>query len=356
MAKAESGMLLTYLIDIVGTCNLRCPSCPVGNMAVTDFVADPRKKGFMELDLFTKVVDKIEAECAAQNRPFEINLYNWGEPMIHPQFDEICRILAKRNIRFHISSNLNNEVSFAQALRTAATLRASTSGFTNETYQQSHVGGDINLFISNLYRLRHTIDKVKSTTEIQVFYHVYKDNCDENMAKLRNLCAELGFRFDITYALFMGVEKYLYYIEGSPHFGEKDRKTAERMLFSLDDAMQIAKYGIQDDCILRQYQTVINHDGSVPTCCAVFDPANYVASNFLDVPHEELHARKMSAAVCEKCMTHNIHNLAIYLPGEMFEEVAAMRLQENRQKYIARLFSEPCISEAVYPEDRDAAE
>ena len=46
-----------YAIDVVGTCNLRCPTCPVGN-----FTAADRPKGFMEPELFERILDKIVAE------------------------------------------------------------------------------------------------------------------------------------------------------------------------------------------------------------------------------------------------------------------------------------------------------
>ncbi len=337
-----------YNIDVVGTCNLRCPSCPVGNMRASDFQESPRKKGFMTLELFTSVVDKIIADSAALNRPFFIDLFNWAEPMLHPEFDEICRILAKRKVQFSVSSNMNHEASFVELVRSANGIRASVSGFSNEIYQKSHVGGDINLLISNLYRLRYVMDKVKRSPFVQVLYHVYKDNCDEEMKKLQTLSESLGFKFIPVYAYFMGLEKYLSYREGSDRFSEKDRQTNERMIFSIDEAIEIAKYGHQSDCILRQEQTVINHDGSVPVCCAVFDPVNFVANDFLSISPQELQAKKMSAAICEKCMDQNIHNVAVYNPKEMFEEIAIARMTERKQKYVTRFDTEPLVAEVLY--------
>lgn len=338
-----------YLIDVVGTCNLRCPSCPVGNMKAGDFVDRPRAKGFMQLDLFTSIVDKIVADQAG--KPFQVHLYNWGEPMLHPEFDEICKILAKRQVWFHVSSNMNHEASFTQLVRTAAGIRASTSGFSNDTYQKSHVGGDINLFISNLYRLRYAIDKTKSGAIVQVYYHIYKDNCDDNMIKLSKLCNDLGFVFSPTFAYFMGLEKYIYHIEGSEHFSEKDREIESRMLFSIDDALAVAKYGRQHDCELRQTQTVINFDGSVATCCTVFDPKHNIATDFLATNPTDLHAGKMASAICETCMNNNLHHVVTWNPADLFEEMAVMKQLENGQKYIARASMTPSIREVKYTED-----
>src|SRR2546422_5450505 len=100
---------MQYLIDIVGTCNLRCPSCPVGNFSKADFVATPRPKGFMEYELFEKIVEKAVAECAALGEGLEVFLYNWGEALIHPKIVDFVSLLAKKKIPFRISTNLNNE-------------------------------------------------------------------------------------------------------------------------------------------------------------------------------------------------------------------------------------------------------
>ena len=70
-----------YYIDIVGSCNLRCPSCPVGNYAAQ------MPKGLMRLDKYKQIVEKIIAEHPGE-RIF-IDLYNWGEPILHKQLPEI---------------------------------------------------------------------------------------------------------------------------------------------------------------------------------------------------------------------------------------------------------------------------
>src|SRR5580704_9218285 len=38
------------LVDIVGGCNLRCPSCPVGNMPATN------PAGLMDMNLFASII------------------------------------------------------------------------------------------------------------------------------------------------------------------------------------------------------------------------------------------------------------------------------------------------------------
>jgi MoaA/NifB/PqqE/SkfB family radical SAM enzyme len=227
--RRQAKNALHYLIDIVGTCNLRCPSCPVGNFKASDFLEKTRDKGFMDIELFRKIIDKIINESQRYGEDFSILLYNWGEAMLHPKIDEFANILQKLSIPFHMSSNLNTEAKFTQIVRAAATFRISVSGYSNETYQKGHVAGDINLVISNMYRTRYEIDRCKSAIQVSVFYHVYKDNCDEKMINLARLSRDLGFQFGIGLAYFMPLEKVLAYTEKSPSFTENDRNTMDRM-------------------------------------------------------------------------------------------------------------------------------
>src|SRR3979411_1097275 len=62
-----------YFIDVVGSCNLRCPSCPGGNWG------PPAAKGTMDVDRFRRVIDKI-VSWHDRSQHLWVDLYNWGEP------------------------------------------------------------------------------------------------------------------------------------------------------------------------------------------------------------------------------------------------------------------------------------
>src|SRR4029077_12200269 len=53
--SAREGDTYIFVIDIVVACNLRCPTCPVGN-------SPERPKGFMDLALFERIIAKIRQD------------------------------------------------------------------------------------------------------------------------------------------------------------------------------------------------------------------------------------------------------------------------------------------------------
>ena len=55
-------------IDVVGRCNLKCPSCPMGNSFDKDSVG-----GSMSPELLTRILEKADQNASWQarwNRPF----------------------------------------------------------------------------------------------------------------------------------------------------------------------------------------------------------------------------------------------------------------------------------------------
>jgi hypothetical protein len=83
-----------YLVDVVGTCNLRCPSCPVGNYA------DKPPKGLMQLGYFQSILQKARAEHSGK-RLF------WGEPALHPELSKLISAVKTQGFGCGISCNLN---------------------------------------------------------------------------------------------------------------------------------------------------------------------------------------------------------------------------------------------------------
>ncbi len=76
-------------IEITNICNLNCPFCPPDN----------RKKEFMTLDNFEKILDKIKSYTKY------IYLHVKGEPMLHPEFDKFVKLAFEKGFFVNITTN-----------------------------------------------------------------------------------------------------------------------------------------------------------------------------------------------------------------------------------------------------------
>ena len=85
-----------FYIDVFSYCNLRCPTCIVGNK-YGDIGAWP--KGLMAPELLGRILDKAQSECEIQS----VGLYNWTEPLLHPNLAELVRKVKSRNLSCALS-------------------------------------------------------------------------------------------------------------------------------------------------------------------------------------------------------------------------------------------------------------
>jgi MoaA/NifB/PqqE/SkfB family radical SAM enzyme len=311
----------TYYVDIVGTCNLRCRSCPTGNFRKSDFSADRKPLGFMTLDLFDAILSKIVAERGNAVTP--VHLYNWGEPLLHPRAAEFVERVSKQpTLRCGISSNLSLRIDLDRVIAAAPHwMRISVSGFYQDTYAQSHRKGDIELVKTNMRGLRAALDKHASKCIVDVSYHIYRHNCGADFDAMMQFAADLGFNFKPIWASFYPLEKLM-----SGKLSDDDRRVIELLAIKPHEMLAAAQPYKNEACRLQDNQTSINFDGTVQLCCATFDPAFTIAKNYLDVTQDDLMAAKRNNDTCTRCIAAGYHAMMLYRVGSEADTVGNERI------------------------------
>ena len=286
-----------YHVDILGACNLKCPSCPQSSLEKNI------PKGSMTIETFKSVFDKIINDTPSISN---ISLYNWGEPFLHPYLDKIIDYIHAKNVAVSLSSNLS--IKFNDRIEKIIKanpdyLKVSLSGFYPKAYNSTHTGGDINLVKNNLVLIRKLIDEYKTDTLIDINYHLYKDNSGENLKQMENFANNLGFIISKTYALIMPVERVISYLEGNEDFEIK--KLKNNLLVTVEEGIEASsKFPLpKNTCPYRENQIIINSDLTVPVCCTVWErKESIVAQNFLKNNINEINLNKKKIAMCQKCM------------------------------------------------------
>ena len=333
--------VFTYWIDIVGTCNLRCPTCPTGNFLDTEFSVGRNPTGFMDYELYVSILNKIRDDNVSDR--IEIHLYTWGEPLLHPKVAQFVSITKKMGFYCGISSNLNLDKNIQAVIKAKPNFfRVSLSGFYQENYELTHKRGDIKVVKSNMYKLRSLVDRYKSETAIQVLYHVYKHNAGDDLAMMIKLCEELNFDLDPVWAFYMPLEKTLDYLNGK--ISNEDQNTLNMLAMDPLEVAEAARDYVDTDCTLRKNQISINIDGSVQLCCATFDKAHVVAKSFLETSHSTLQSLRYSNAMCTPCMEKGQHVYFSYDVGKKLDQLGEKRLNEANSKFLFKQFSEPHLT------------
>ena len=338
-------------IDIVGACNLRCPSCPQGN------IKDYRlPHGFMAPEVLKRIVEKAGSEC----RKVQVSLFNWAEPMLHPRLPELIRIIQDAGIPCHLSSNLNilRNIDAIMAANPAS-FRISSSGFSQEMYGRTHRGGDIERVKKHVVELAEAKKRNNATTRICIYYHRYSHNLKEE-SLMREFATGLGVHFQAVWALFFPLEKILAYAgEEVCDFPltEEDHDMIDCLALPLQEALAASrKYGSRP-CSLREDAISLDFRGDFTLCCGVFDARKYTLGNYIDTPLAEIQRLRRSHPMCGLCMRRGCHVYMTFGIDEMDElalaniapedvelldlryENAWARRQEFMEKLGHRLFS-----------------
>jgi pyruvate-formate lyase-activating enzyme len=307
-----------FYIDVFSYCNLRCPTCVVGNK-YGDIKAWPR--ALMEPELLGRILDKALSECEIQ----QVGLYNWTEPLLHPNLPELIREIKSRDLACVLSSNLNVlRDPIALLAENPDWLRVSLSGYTQAVYEIGHREGNIEDVKQNMRHLAEARTATSARTRLQVYYHRYLHNVAE-IAPMQKFATSLGFEFDTCLAQFFPVEKIIDYSEG--RVTPEDQKILASFALPLDRALAVtSREQRSQSCSLLDEIVTLDVKGNVMLCCGSSMQSSNVIANFLELPLEELQRRRGQKMLCRSCMKLGIPDY-FAATSPLLEEIAAETIE-----------------------------
>ncbi|MFC2067695.1 radical SAM protein [Chloroflexota bacterium] len=172
--------------EIVGFCNAKCPWCITGNKSLNEIIYPSQ---FIKVDDFENAINYLLDNgfiCSGESR---IDLYSWGEPMLHPELGKILNILSKNNINYGISTNASKVVDLNRDILTnLCELKFSMPGFSQSSYDRIH-GFNFKKILKNIEALVNNIKKEGSISKFTMSYHLYQFNIGEIKAAVE-FCEE----------------------------------------------------------------------------------------------------------------------------------------------------------------------
>lgn len=266
--------------EISGHCNAKCKYCCNGNGGFNEC-----SKQFIPIELFEKAICRL-IEINAIDKNSVIHLYNWGEPFLHPQIEEILNVLIKYKIPYCLSTNgsIFKEIYDNQYLKE---IKFSLSGFMQHSYDQIHQL-DFNKVISNIKKYMERIPHSK----IQIAYFLYTFNGNDEIRNMLtmfpNATIYLPYYNDYELSLqFMKGEiipndMYIDHITNIPH---------------------------SNDCRLAYDNITIDEFCNVLQCCGLPKTNQYyMVGNLFDMELDEIMSKRMNCEECITCKKYNIHN------------------------------------------------
>ena len=173
-------MPVVVKIDISPMCNLSCTTCvhadPHGDDQLERQEFHPQHR--MSVEQFRRIINEIRGRASA------VSLYYVGDPLVHPDLDEMCSIARDAKLNVHISTNFSFSLTDARLKRMVESglthLTVCVDGLSQKKYEMTRVGGKIDRVLSNLERMckiRGDLGQVYPKIEVQ--YIKFQHNADE---------------------------------------------------------------------------------------------------------------------------------------------------------------------------------
>ena len=313
------------VIDVVGFCNLSCPSCPVGNMEAKN------PKDLIDLELFEKIMKKLSQDYEV----YSLSLFNWAEPNLHPKLPELVKIVKKYKLPCGLSSNLNllrrvDDIFLAEP----DFFRVSVSGFTQPVYGITHKRGNIETVKKNMKILSEAVKRTGSKVHLEAYYHKYTHNLHE-IALMKEYALGLGYHWQEDWAYYMPLEKTLDLVDGK--LSSEESKFVEQMFaLPISKAIDVARDFKDEPCRLYTDQIALDLQGNMLTCCAVYDFDKNRLGNFLEMTPQQIEHAKDGNQSCAKCQKHGLHAYFGFQTHPrlkpLYEELAVQNLDDMEKR------------------------
>jgi organic radical activating enzyme len=247
-------------------CNLRCPVCPTG------LRLGLRPPKTIDWELYKCIIDDIGDYL------FEMQMYNWGEPLLHKQTSEFIRYAKSKKILVSISTNLSMKLTdeYIQSLVRSGLdeLVVSLDGTTQETYEKYRRGGDISLVRENMLHIQSAKRTLCIDTPTIIWqFLVFRHNQHE-VEIARSNYKKWGADQISVWGGFTSPNKYdKRFCEKStiPLLEKSDMPQFDNSLDSNSFQKAKSKYAKNRPCPWLYEAFVLNPNGKVSPCCAVWD-------------------------------------------------------------------------------------
>lgn len=284
------------VVEIAGKCNARCKWCVTGR---ANRAGRALPGAFMEPEALERVIAHLR-DKAVITPDAVFSLYNWGEPFLHPRFQEIVEVLTRAGHEFIISTNLSRFTPFDEpdALRKLRAVVVSMPGFSQASYDRIH-GFPFERIRDNIVAMLENYRAHGFRGKVQIKSHIYQFNLDE-LGDLLAFAKAQDIGVQPTYASFADLDLFMRYLEDAmPR--EELREVAQDLLL---DRLVKDRGGMPKGYDCPYYNALLlDERANIVTCCMVTkEMDDFVIGNLFDTDPADIDRLKRAQPVCRRCL------------------------------------------------------
>lgn len=284
-------------IEISGACNAKCPYCVKGR-------GIQAQGGIMPVEKFERILVHLKTNDMLPSSGI-IHLFNWGEPLLHPQINRIIQTCGKYGLFAFISSNLIYLPKLEpDSLRLLTGVGVSLSGFSDNSYGRIH-GKNLRAVLDNIDRLYLMAIDAKCRWRPHVLWHRYRFN-ESEMSTAERFFRNRNIGFQPSIACLNGIDLAMdFYFD--KRMDRSERKKIEADLFT--EYMREIHHRLRDGKYLCPQWSYLNidEDANLLLCCGWSTSVRQsVLGSFLEMNEKQIRNLKTTASLCSKCIERGV--------------------------------------------------
>jgi MoaA/NifB/PqqE/SkfB family radical SAM enzyme len=287
-------MYESVLVDITAGCNAKCPLCSTARLTFG------QKLDYIAVSEFERILDRLLHLDLATAGTTLIRLYNWGEPILHPNLDGIVQAIAARNLFAGISTNASKATKFTVSTECFREFIFSVPGWSQASQDKIH-GFKFDRIVSNIISTVKNVRDRGYKGGFNLAFHVYQFNALDELSIAENFCDENGLNFYPYYAYIADYERMKKFLKKEMSADEA-LELSKTLFFHYVDEL-IAGQPKEWECPQWNGQIVLNNKGDVLLCCSIPDsnPIGFIGSIF-DLSRDQIITGKTTNKECDDCM------------------------------------------------------
>ena len=285
-------------IDISGSCNIQCLSCPQGNMTL-----QCTKNDYMCFNTYSKVFNKLISDIPGLTG---IDLYTWGEPLLNPDIKQIIE-LTEKYVPCRISTNLQLTDALDSVVSANPSFLCITVNGYDKLYENSMKGASWKKLLNNLKLINKLFQKYNSTIVTTINAYNYKTGSDEENF-LRSLASNLKINISFGCRYLCPCEHYMSYCNND-NLSTLVQNEILSSEWDVPKMLELAFIDRANPCLSQRIFPIINWDTSVNLCHTFFGPV--ISKSYLTTSWEGLLRQRHISNQCVACQNMGLHRLDI---------------------------------------------
>ncbi len=283
--------------EISGICNAKCPYCVTGINCINGRnIEEIRARKFVDVDEFEFTINHLIANSIISRRESVIQLYNWGEPCLHPHFEKLLSILTENGIRYGFSTNCSVFKELPPSVLTNLNnVIFSMPGFSRDSYNRIH-GFDFEKIKQNITKMVMLWRKSGYKGNFVIAYHVYQFNILECEAAA-NFARELGIGISFAHAGLNGYALMKSYLDDTMSREALKKCSSELIMYFYKDIKRPKDHR----CEQFDFLTINEHCELLPCCGVERGMPLYSLGRINEMSLEQIKDKKLNAKYCKKC-------------------------------------------------------